>query len=88
MRPTAALFRIIRSVGWFIPRGAAPGTRGNGIDLYNAYGTDIRENEVSYLRDGIYLENSRNTVVDQNKLFFYDMEFTVCISMDRLSPII
>lgn len=57
-------------IRWFIPQGTAPGTRGNGIDLYNAHGTEIRENEISYLRDGIYLENSPNTVVDQNKLSY------------------
>lgn len=57
-------------IRWFIPKGAAPGTRGNGIDLYNAHGTKIRENEIAYLRDGIYLENSRNTAVDQNKLSY------------------
>ncbi|KHL97120.1 hypothetical protein QW71_02880 [Paenibacillus sp. IHB B 3415] len=57
-------------IRWFIPKGAAPGTRGNGIDLYNSHGTEIKENEIAYLRDGIYLENSRNTVVDQNKLSY------------------
>jgi nitrous oxidase accessory protein len=57
-------------IRWFIPKGTAPGTRGNGIDLYNSHGTNISENEISYLRDGIYLENSRNTVVDQNKLSY------------------
>ncbi|WP_342562275.1 NosD domain-containing protein [Paenibacillus sp. FSL R7-0345] len=60
----------MNKIRWFIPKGEAPGTRGNGIDLYNAHGTEIRENEISYLRDGIYLENSRNTVVDQNKLSY------------------
>ncbi|ASA21472.1 right-handed parallel beta-helix repeat-containing protein [Paenibacillus donghaensis] len=56
-------------IRWFIPEGQPPGTRGNGIDLYNAHGIEIRENEISYLRDGIYLENSRNTKVDQNRLY-------------------
>jgi nitrous oxidase accessory protein len=60
----------MNKIRWFIPKGEAPGTRGNGIDLYNSHGTEIRENEISYLRDGIYLENSRNTVVDQNKLSY------------------
>ncbi|WP_238651807.1 right-handed parallel beta-helix repeat-containing protein [Paenibacillus piscarius] len=63
-------FISMNKIRWFIPKGEAPGTRGNGIDLYNSHGTEIRENEISYLRDGIYLENSRNTVVDQNKLSY------------------
>lgn len=57
-------------ISWFIPKGEAPGTRGNGIDLYNSHGAVIRGNDIVYLRDGIYLENSRNTVVDQNKLAY------------------
>lgn len=57
-------------ISWFIPKGEAPGTRGNGIDLYNSHGAVIRGNNIAYLRDGIYLENSRNTVVDQNKLSY------------------
>ncbi|MEC0094089.1 right-handed parallel beta-helix repeat-containing protein [Paenibacillus macquariensis] len=57
-------------IRWFTPKGAASGTRGNGIDLYNSQGTNIRANEISYLRDGIYLENSRNTKVDQNRLYY------------------
>ncbi|GGF69217.1 copper-binding periplasmic protein [Paenibacillus albidus] len=57
-------------IRWFIPKGSAAGTRGNGIDLYNSHGASISKNEISYLRDGIYLENSRNTKVDQNRLSY------------------
>jgi nitrous oxidase accessory protein len=57
-------------IQWFIPKGTAQGTRGNGIDLYSSYGTQIKENQISNLLDGIYLENSQNTVVDKNKLYY------------------
>ncbi|KAA1186485.1 nitrous oxide reductase family maturation protein NosD [Paenibacillus sp. B2(2019)] len=60
---------VNNKIRWFIPKGAASGKRGNGIDLYNSHGSDISENEISYLRDGIYLEKSRNSKVDHNRLY-------------------
>jgi nitrous oxidase accessory protein len=63
---------VIRNnrIRWFIPQGAAPGERGNAIDLYNSHGNSIMDNEISYLRDGIYLENSRDTLVKGNRLMY------------------
>lgn len=57
-------------IRYTVPAGTAPGIRGNGIDLYESDGVRIAGNEITLLRDGIYLEKSRNAVIDGNRLYY------------------
>ena len=42
------------------------GRRGNGIHLFNSYGTRVLANHISYARDGIYFASSNQTLVEGN----------------------
>ncbi len=42
--------------------------RGNGIQVYNVSGVQVEGNHISYARDGIYVDVSRNAVFRGNKI--------------------
>lgn len=42
--------------------------RGNGIELYNTTGAQIVDNQISYSRDGIYVDVSRNALFKGNSI--------------------
>ncbi|MGX1830867.1 NosD domain-containing protein [Paenibacillus taichungensis] len=56
------------TISWAGPESASSGQKGNGIDLYNSHRTHIEDNKITGMRDGIYLENSRNLMVKANTL--------------------
>lgn len=53
------------TIRW-VPQGIAVAAKGNAIDLYNAHRYEILDNVISDVHDGIYLENSDDTVVTGN----------------------
>ncbi|MFC9708743.1 nitrous oxide reductase family maturation protein NosD [Paenibacillus sp. NPDC056933] len=56
------------TISWAGPESASSGQKGNGIDLYNSHRNHIENNKIKGMRDGIYLENSRNLTVRGNTL--------------------
>jgi nitrous oxidase accessory protein len=42
--------------------------RGNGIQVYNAIGTQVIDNHISYTRDGVYVDVSKNALFRGNKI--------------------
>ncbi|WP_426250210.1 right-handed parallel beta-helix repeat-containing protein [Paenibacillus pabuli] len=56
------------TISWAGPESASSGQKGNGIDLYNSHRNHIVDNKIKGMRDGIYLENSRNLTVKANTL--------------------
>ena len=42
--------------------------RGNGIQLYNSTGAQVLDNQISYARDGIYVDLSRKSVFRGNRI--------------------
>ncbi|MDD5323763.1 MAG: nitrous oxide reductase family maturation protein NosD [Polaromonas sp.] len=60
----------IRVVGNVITgkRDYASAQRGNGIQLYNTTGAQIIGNEISFVRDGIYVDVSNHAVFRSNKI--------------------
>jgi nitrous oxidase accessory protein len=42
--------------------------RGNGIQVYNAAGAQVLDNQISYARDGIYVDLSRKAVFRGNRI--------------------
>ncbi len=42
--------------------------RGNGIQLYNTTGAEISNNEISFARDGIYVDVSHHAIFRSNKI--------------------
>ncbi|WP_082350654.1 right-handed parallel beta-helix repeat-containing protein [Paenibacillus xylanivorans] len=55
-------------ISWAGSESASSGQKGNGIDLYNSHRNHIEDNQITGMRDGIYLENSRNLTVKGNTL--------------------
>ncbi|WEK55910.1 MAG: NosD domain-containing protein [Candidatus Cohnella colombiensis] len=41
----------------------------NGIDLYDSHDNRIENNEISNMKDAIYIENSHRSIVEGNRLF-------------------
>ena len=42
--------------------------RGNGVQLYNTKGARIIDNEISFVRDGLYIDVSHHAVFQRNKM--------------------
>lgn len=42
--------------------------RGNGVQIYNTTGAQIIENDISYTRDGFYVDVSKNALFRNNKM--------------------
>ena len=42
--------------------------RGNGVQLYNTKGARIIDNEISFVRDGLYIDVSHHAVFQRNKI--------------------
>jgi nitrous oxidase accessory protein len=49
-------------------RDLASAQRGNGIQLYNSHGAQILDNEISFTRDGIYVDVSDHALFRGNRL--------------------
>lgn len=58
------------TISWAGPESASSSQKGNGIDLYNSHRNSIVDNEITSMRDGIYLENSRDLTVKGNTLLY------------------
>lgn len=56
------------SISWLRTRNIKIGQKGNGIDLYNSHNSTIEQNKIENMRDGIYLENSRQLKILNNQL--------------------
>lgn len=56
------------SISWLRTKNSKTGERGNGIDLYNSHNNTIEQNKIQNMRDGIYLENSRQLKILNNQL--------------------
>lgn len=51
------------------------GSRGAGVHLYDARHNSIRNNEVSYVRDGVYFDHADDNLVEDNE--FHDLRYGV-----------
>lgn len=49
-------------------RDLASAQRGNGIQLYNSHGAEILDNDISFTRDGIYVDVSDHALFRGNRL--------------------
>ncbi|RUT46227.1 hypothetical protein EJP82_13215 [Paenibacillus anaericanus] len=56
------------SISWLRTKNIKTGEKGNGIDLYNSHNNTIEQNKIQNMRDGIYLENSRQLKILNNQL--------------------
>jgi nitrous oxidase accessory protein len=59
--------RIVRNVITG-KRDLLSAARGNGIQVYNVNGVQVIDNNISYSRDGIYVDVSRNAIFRGNKI--------------------
>lgn len=60
---------VIRNntIEWAGASTASSSQKGNGIDLYNSHNSRIEGNQIEGVLDSIYLENSRNVTVNDNR---------------------
>ena len=42
--------------------------RGNGIHLFAVRDAEVRDNDIWHVRDGIYIEASNDSLIDNNRL--------------------
>lgn len=55
------------SIQWAGASTASSSQKGNGIDLYNSHNSRIEGNQIEGVLDSIYVENSRNVAVNDNR---------------------
>ncbi len=60
---------VIRNntIEWAGASTASSSQKGNGIDLYNSHNSRIEGNQIEGVLDSIYVENSRNVAVNNNR---------------------
>lgn len=57
-------------IAWDRSQGPSSlGEKGNGIDLYKSSGNLIEQNVIVNMRDGIYLDNSKDLMIADNQIF-------------------
>ncbi|MED5018045.1 NosD domain-containing protein [Paenibacillus chibensis] len=57
-------------IAWFEPNADRPEKKRNGIDLYNAPDTRITDNQIEYMKDGIYMEQGSSETVKGNRISY------------------
>ncbi|MEC0371433.1 right-handed parallel beta-helix repeat-containing protein [Paenibacillus chibensis] len=57
-------------IAWFDPNADRPEKKRNGIDLYNAPDTRITDNQIEYMKDGIYMEQGSSETVKGNRISY------------------
>lgn len=55
------------SIQWAGASTVSSSQKGNGIDLYNSHNSRIEGNQIEGVLDSIYVENSRNVAVNNNR---------------------
>jgi len=60
--------RVSGCVVEWAPAGVRTADKGNGIDLFNAHGAELRGNVIRDVHDGIYIENSDDVTVTGNRI--------------------
>ncbi|MEI2285343.1 right-handed parallel beta-helix repeat-containing protein [Paenibacillus polysaccharolyticus] len=65
-KATSATIRN-NTIEWAGASTASSSQKGNGIDLYNSHNSRIEGNQIEGVLDSIYVENSRNVAVNNNR---------------------